>query len=373
MESPDTSQQEAKLSDALAEEFERMESEGEGETEEEVDESVSEEVDEEVASETDEEGEPEEAEEGEDEPLTEEETQEQEMAEAEDSGYTEPAPERWPNEIKEVYNSLPPEARKAMLEGIYKPMQASYTRTTQELAQERKRIEPVQEILEQYRNDFERMGVEPTEALRRQMAWASHFARVGSEQGLRDMAAAYGHDNTQVTGQQEEEYLTPMERAMKTRLDTLEQTFTQQQQSQAQQAEAQQQAMMQQRYNEVQQGLQDFISEQKDGKPAHPHIETVAPQISGLLRGGLIPASDEYGQPIPVRDQLATAYQMACNMNPALRTASGRSNQRQVARARSAESVGVVAKSPASQTSVREGSISDDLSATFDSLSRRVG
>jgi hypothetical protein len=160
---------------------------------------------------------------------------------------------------------------------------------------------------------------------------------------------------------------------MKTRLETLEQQVTHSQQAVQQQQVQQQQAVQQQRYQEVQSGLIDFINEQKDGKPAHPHIETVAPQITGLLRGGLIPATNEYGQAVPVRDQLAAAYKMACDMNPSIKTASGRSNQRQVAKVKAAEGVGVVAKSPASQTRQREGNISDDLSATFDSLSRRVG
>jgi hypothetical protein len=131
--------------------------------------------------------------------------------------------------------------------------------------------------------------------------------------------------------------------------------------------------MQQERAAEIQRGYNDFINEQKDGKPAHPHVEKVAPAIVGLIRGGLVPPVNEYGQPIPVRDQLARAYKMACDMDASIRPASTPKNHsRQVAKARAAGSVGVVAKSPAGQADVPERSIQEDLEATFERLSRRV-
>ena len=54
-----------------------------------------------------------------------------------------------------------------MLDGIYKPMQRQYGQTTQELAEMRKGLEPMLESMNQYRGDFERMGVNPAEAFRR--------------------------------------------------------------------------------------------------------------------------------------------------------------------------------------------------------------
>lgn len=293
----------------------------------------------------------------------------EEIQDAADSDYSEPAPERWPQQIKEVYNNLPPAARKAMLEGVYKPMQAQYTRSTQELAQMRKAVEPMLKSLDQYRNDFERLGVNPVEAFQRQMAWAAHFARVGPEQGVQDMQAAYGLSKPEA-GQQEQEYLTPVERAMKARLDAIEQQFQQGQQQQVQAQQQAQQHAYRQKYQQIGSELQDFINEQKDGKPAHPHVEKVAPAIAGLIRGGLIPATDEYGRQVSVREQLNRAYRMACDMDPSVRAASSRNNAGQVAKAKAAGSVGVVAKSRAGQQDVSGRSLAEELEDAYDRLSR---
>jgi hypothetical protein len=355
MNSPAQQQEkEISLEEELGNAFEQMESEDEVE---EVEESSEEGEEEEQSEEAEETGE----EKPEDEELKDE------IEAAEESDYKEPAPERWPTEIKEVYNSLPPQARKAMLEGIYKPMQATYTKATQQLAEARKTIDPMLQSLNQYRNEFERMGQNPVDAIKTQMAWAAHFARVGPEQGLQDMASAYGLQQGQP--KEDEQFMTPMERAMKERLDQLEgQTsqFIQSQQQNAQQAAA---ARQQQQVQQVNSAVMDFINETKDGQPAHPHVEKVAPAIAGLIRGGLIPSQNEYGQPIPVRDQLNAAYKMACNLDPSIRPAA---SQRQVARAKAAGDVGVVAKDAAGNVDAEGKSLFEDLSDTFEKMSRSV-
>ena len=294
----------------------------------------------------------------------------EEITDAAESGYTEPAPERWPAEMKEIYAKLPPEGRQMMMEQVYKPMQAQYTRSTQELAEVRKMVDPMVESLNQYRNDFERMGVNPAEAFRTQMAWAAHFSRVGPQQGIADMQAAYGQTPA-AAGQQEEEYLTPVERAMKTEIGELKQQIGQTSQGQKDYLEQQAQKQQQHQYNQVGNGLQSFINEQKDGKPAHPHIERVAPAIAGLIRGGLINSQDQYGQPIPIRDQMSQAYTMAVGMDPSLGVASG-SNE-QASKAIAAQKVGVVANTPAGTADVEELTVSEQLDAEYDRLSRRVG
>ena len=281
--------------------------------------------------------------------------------------YNEPPPERWPEEMKEVYNNLPPEARQQMLDGVFKPMQRQYGQTTQELAQMRKGLEPMLESMKQYQGDFERMGVNPAEAFRRQMAWASHLARVGPEQGMKDMAASYGLQGD--SGQAEEQYLTPVERAMQTKIDALTNQVQGQQNFQQEQSQAQQQNYQQARYNEVQSGLQEFTNEQRDGKPAHPHIEKVAPAIAGLIRGGLVTQADDYGQPVPVKNQLAQAYQMAVDLDPSLRSAAPR-NVRQVARAKAAQNVGVVTNTPVTRESGEVNSLSESIESLYDRLDR---
>jgi hypothetical protein len=341
----------ANLEDSIADTFDELEAETEVEAEpeekpttEEVVEETYEELEEEVAVE-----------------AAEETTLEEAIED-----YAEVPPERWPDEMKEVYNNLPPAAKEAMLEGIYKPMQRQYGQTTQELSEMRKGLEPMLESMNQYRGDFERMGVNPAEAFRRQMAWASHLARVGPEQGLKDMSASYGL-NQVPQGQSEEQYLTPVEREMQTKLDTLSQQVSGQQNFQQEQSAAQQQYAQQSRFNEVQSGLNEFTNEQRDGKPAHPHIEKVAPAVAGLIRGGLVTQSDDYGRPVPVRDQLAQAYQMACDLDPSIRSAAPR-NVRQVARAKAAQNVGVVTNTPVTTESGELNTLGESIESLYDRL-----
>jgi hypothetical protein len=373
MDSPDERQQETErdLEDVLSEQFDRMEAEdsAEQETEEDAEVAVSEE---ETAEGTQEAAEAsEETDEVSDEEVSEEPTEEEIDEALEAVDYNEPAPERWPEELKTVYNELPPQAKKAMLEGIFKPMQRQYTKETTELAQMKKNVEPMLQVLNQHRNDFERMGVNPVEAFRQQVAWAAHFARVGPEKGLKDMQAAYGQEQPDA-GQEQDEYLTPVERALKTKLESIEKGLNERQQNeQLSQQQARQQAHMNWA-RQVNDGVQSFISEQKDGKPAHPHVESVAPAIAGLIRGGLVNRVDEYGQPVPVRDQIAQAYKMACDMNPSIRGA--RQDAGQVARAKAAQDVGVVTKLPSDHSGVdSELDISSFIESTYDRLNRRSG
>ena len=346
--------------DVLSAEFDRMEAaEESGETDESIEAEAEAEVETEVT-------------EGEEPEVEAVEAAAEDVAEAEESGYNDPAPERWPEEMRNHYDKLPPEARKMMMEQVYKPMQATYTKTTQELAQMRKSVEPLLQSLNQHRNDFERMGVSPEEAFRTQMAWAAHFAKVGPKQGVADMAAAYGEGAPAGAAGQEEEYLTPVERQMKAQIEELKSTVAGAgQQVQQTLSEAQKQHHFQTQYGEVQKSLQSFISEQKDGKPAHPHIEKVAPAIVGLLKGGLIPRVDDFGTPIPYRDQMAKAYQMACNLNPSIRTAA--SGKKQVGLAKAAQDVSVIANTPGGQADVPELTVEEQLDREYDKLANRVG
>lgn len=359
------------LGDAIAEEFDRMSEAAEAEeSEEEITAEVEEDAEVEETAEAEEEAE---TEEEETEETAEEETvtdEEEIDVTAEEEEYNEAAPERWPDEIKEVYQSLPPAARRAMLEGVFKPMQRQYTQSTQEISQMRQTLEPMLQQMNQYQGDFQRMGVDPHDAFTRQMAWAAHIARVGPQQGIQDMSAAYGLDQ-QPAGQQEEEYLTPVERSLRQELDDLRGIVNQGQQLTEQQQYDQEQQAQQQYAQQVQGGLQTFINEQNDGSPAHPHVEKVAPAMAGLIRGGLINKADEYGQPVPIRDQVAQAYKMACDLDPSIRTAIPR--KRQVARAKAARDVGVVTKIPAGSVDVEERSLSEEIENTYDMLNKRVG
>jgi len=300
------------------------------------------------------------------------ETQEERVQKALDEvDYNEPAPERWPEDIKTAYNSLPPAGKKAMLEGVFKPMQRQYGEVTTQMANARKIMDPMLATLNQYRQDFERVGMDPFEAFKTQVAWAAHLSRVGPEQGLKDMQAAYGLNKQQA--QETQGYLTPAERELKARLDRIEQGQQQEVRTQEQrrQQEAQNQAQM--RYQEVHKGLQSFVNEQIDGKPAHPHVEKLAPSIAGIIRGGLVSKFTDAGDPVPIHEQLQRAYNMACNLDPTIRSAM--TDTRQANRAKAAQDVNVVTKG--SRGKPEEDSIFDLGSAIEDTFSalekRRVG
>jgi hypothetical protein len=288
----------------------------------------------------------------------------------EEPEYSEPAPERWTQEMKDAYQKIPPEARKLMVENVFKPMQRQYTENTTALSQMKEQITPVLKIMEEYSGAFKDGGANPVDAIRRQTAWAAHFEKVGAEQGMADMAKSFGVENV-TGGQAQEEYLTPTERRLKSDLDNVNQKLDRQTQTAANQNDQAQQEAAQRRYNEVHGELRSFIGEQKDGKPLHPHVEQVAPQIAKLLKSGLVTRSDEFGQAVPYRDQFAQAYKMACDMTPSIRSAiTPNARQRQVDKAKAAQNVGVVTTMSSKQEVKPELSVTDAVSQAFDQLER---
>lgn len=291
----------------------------------------------------------------------------------EEPEYDLPPPERWQQEWKDIYNELPPKAKKLFAEDLFKPMQRSYTQATQQIAEMRKKIEPVMEILEKHGSVFEKAGMSPIEALRRQAAWAVHMQEVGVEQGLRDMQKSFGMNGAPGQDQDfDDEFMTPTEKRLKSELDALKQ-WKQQSEQRMQPPTPEQRAAMAQ-FQQAQHDLQKFVSEQKDGKPLHPHVEKVAPQIAGLLKGGLIKKVNEYGEPISFYNQIKQAYKMACDLDPSIKSASATANrQRQVDKAKAAQDVSVVTTTPSRTTEqIPTMSLSDRVEAEFERLSRRA-
>lgn len=372
MNAPDGNQQASEqpvsLGEAIAEAYDELDTPEELDTQDEL------ETDDETTSEAEAEAE---AEEGDDpeEPGDEG----SELSETAEEG-TEPveynvaAPERWPAELKEAYNKLPGEQKQLLLEKVFKPMQAKFTQSTQEVAEMRRELEPMLNTLYQHRDSLQTMGVDAQEAFRRQMAWSAHFAQVGPEQGMKDMAAAYGLNQGQAgNSEAADAYLTPVERSLKERFDRMEQHLSSQQQNQQRWVQQQQQQAAQARAQSIQSDLQAFINEKVDGKLAHPHTEKVGPAMAGLIRGGLVSKTDEYGAARPVRDQIAEAYHLACQMDSSIRSVSpGAARGEQVKRAKRANS-SVVGKAPGNAADVPDRPISDEISDLYDKLDRKVG
>ena len=360
------------LSDAIADQYDALEAESSGmeETETEITEDAEVEVSAEEAEETTEELETEQVEEQvtEDTDLEEQ----QEVIAEEEPEYNEPPPERWTQDMRDIYSKLPPDAREMMVENVYKPMQREYTKSTTELSNMRKGLEPLMQMMEQHRGAFERSGMSMQEAIQRQTAWAAHFLDVGAEQGLKDMSASYGFGERDDSNG--DEYMTPVERQLKQQQDRIEQRLNQQDQASEKRTQTETEEGMQRRYQEAQRSLHQFANEQKDGKLVHPHVEKVAPQIAGLLKSGLVTQVDDYGQPVPFDIQLTQAYKMACDMNPSIKTvAASKLNKRQVERAKTAQSVDVVTTLPSGEASVADVPIGQSIEEIYDKLDRKVG
>jgi hypothetical protein len=334
-----------------------------------VDESAEEEEAEEVEEETAEAEEPGEAE------IEEPGEEEGELSAGDDTPveWDEPAPERWPAEMKEAYSKLPPHARQMMIEQVFKPMQRQYTQTTQELSQMRATLDPMLQTMQQHGGEIQQMGLDAPEAFRRQMAWASHFARVGPEQGVKDMSDAYGIQQGQQQGQVSDEYMTPVERSLKDQMNRMEQHLGQNQQQQTSYEQQQTQQATQARAQSIASELQTFVAEVKDGKPAHPHVDKVGHAMAGLIRGGLVEKFDEYGSSVPLKAQINQAYSLACQMDPSIRSVSpGKRNAGQVDRAKRANA-SVVSKAPGGRGDSPDRPIGDDISDIWDQLNRKAG
>ena len=282
--------------------------------------------------------------------------------------YDKPAPDRWTASMKETYEKLPPEAKKMMVEDVFIPMQQKYTETTMSLSKMKEKVAPLLEIMEDYSGDFEKAGANPVEAIRRQAAWATHFLKVGVEQGVKDMQQTFGVDVGAASGQVQDEYLTPVERQLKSESIETRNMVKKLLDERQNMTKEQQDQVNRQRMMQVQKDLREFINEQKDGKPLHPNVEKVAPQIVGILKGGLVTQVDEYGEPVPFRTQMEKAYRMACDLNPATRPARGNANrQRQVDKAKAARDVSVVT-TESSATKSAPMTISQAIDAAYDKL-----
>ena len=295
--------------------------------------------------------------------------QTEEVIAAEESDYNEPAPERWPEEYRDYYNQLDPKGKEIFLSKMYKPMQGQYTKATQELAGMRKTVEPMLETLNKHKNTLERMGVNPQEAFNTQMAWIAHIAENGPAKGLADMQRAYGLNSGDSQGQTVEEYLTPMERQLRSENHALKGKVDETSDRLDSWQEQQNRNAQNQHINGVKNDLTSFINEQKNGKPAHPHIEKVAPAIAGIIKGGLIKNTDQYGQAVPIRTQMSQAYEMACRLDPSISTAN--SSVRQVTSPKNATAADVVANNPSGQANVPKLTMEQEIDSQYDKLRTR--
>ena len=293
-----------------------------------------------------------------------------EAHETDEAVYDTPAPERWPAEMRERYAKLPPEARKLLMEDVYKPMQATYTKNTQEFAAKRKSVEPMIETLQRYREQFDKAGISPQQAFDKAMAWESHRLNVSPEQYQVDWNKAHGIESKGQQSDDSDEWLTPFEKRMKAQLDDV----TKQISSTATQAQEREQAQRndaQQRHqHEVSSGIQNFAQATKNGKPLHPHFEKVAQHMTGLIQGGVVSRQDSNGQPLPMAQQLESAYEMACRLDPSIAAAQTTQTRAEQVKKAAAANRSVVDKNPAGQVDVSGRPLTDTINDVYDQLNR---
>jgi len=206
------------------------------------------------------------------------------------------APQHWPKDFSEQFDSWQPEVQHLFKER-YDAMESDYTKKTQGLAKYKKRNEALDEIYGPFRDDFQRAGMDDVAATRQLLA-AHKYLREDPQQAIKWLAKSYGVDLTAVNDDTatEDEYADPQIKSLQQQVAQLS-GFIQNQQTQ-------QQNMQQQST----QSLIDQFAAEKDesGNVKYPHFEAVRNRM-----GALINTNDA--------QDLATAYEMAVYADPKLR------------------------------------------------------
>lgn len=122
------------------------------------------------------------------------------------------APEHWSNEDKEAFAALPDEAKPLALDWR-KSIEAGYDTKFQELAADRKKIEPYQgfdDVFAPYRHELDRQGLTPEAYVRQLMAVATDLQNDPAST-LQRLAQTYGVDFGQAQADEagEDEFLDP--------------------------------------------------------------------------------------------------------------------------------------------------------------------
>ena len=140
---------------------------------------------------------PEEAEEAEQPDEADEEGEEQEAAELEPIE----APAHWPKDFAKEFKELPTKAQHLLMHR-YKQMEGDYTQKTQGIAKYKKRQEQFDEIMQPFRGDFERAGMDDVAAIRQLLA-AHDYLRKDPRNAISWLANQYGVDMAAVSNDED--------------------------------------------------------------------------------------------------------------------------------------------------------------------------
>ena len=208
------------------------------------------------------------------------------------------APNHWPKDFAGKFEALEPAAQHMFMER-YKDLEGDYTRKTQEIAKYKKRNEAFDEIMQPFKGDFERAGMDEVGAVRQLLA-AHDYLRKDPQNAIAWLANQYGVDTNAIGNDPaaEDEFADPQIKALQQQVAQLT-GFIQNQQTQQQ--------------SHVQQSTQSLIDQfaqetDANGNPKHPHFD----RVRGVM-GSLISSENA--------KDLATAYEMAVYADPELRQA----------------------------------------------------
>jgi len=206
------------------------------------------------------------------------------------------APNHWPKDFAAKFEALEAPAQHMFMER-YKDLEGDYTRKTQEIAKYKKRNEAFDEIMQPFKGDFERAGMDEVGAVRQLLA-AHDYLRKDPQNAIAWLANQYGVDMAAIGNDPaaEDEFADPQVKQLQQQVAQLT-GFIQNQQTQQQ--------------SQVQQSTQSLIDQfaaetDANGNPKHPHFD----RVRGVM-GSLISSENA--------KDLASAYEMAVYADPELR------------------------------------------------------
>ena len=208
-----------------------------------------------------------------------------------------PAPNHWPKDFAAKFEALDAPAQRMFMER-YKDLEGDYTKKTQAISKYKKRQDAFDEIMQPFKGDFERAGMDDVGAVRQLLA-AHDYLRKDPQNAIAWLANQYGVDTNAIGNDPaaEDEFADPQVKQLQQQVAQLT-GFIQNQQTQQQSHE--------------QASTQSFIdqfaaeTDATTGNPAHPHFEKVRSVMGSLISSGN--ATD-----------LKSAYEAAVYANPELR------------------------------------------------------
>jgi hypothetical protein len=206
------------------------------------------------------------------------------------------APNHWPKDFAAKFEALEPPAQHLFMQR-YKDLEGDYTKKTQAIAKYKKRQDAFDEIMQPFKGDFERAGMDDVGAVRQLLA-AHDYLRKDPANAINWLASQYGVDIGAIGNDPalEDEFADPQVKALQQQVAQLT-GFIQNQQTQQQSYEQ----------ASTQSFIDQFAAEtDASGNPAHPHFETVRSVMGSLISSGN--ATD-----------LKSAYEAAVYANPELR------------------------------------------------------